>query len=262
MERSAVFLSQALVLSGAAISDPSSPQFRAMEWILSKDGRFLCPSDDKFVQRYVLATLFYSTNGEAWTSGDHGFLSGVSECSWKGIKCDDSGSVSKMNLDKSNLHGILPKELGHLSNLIDLDMDKNALTGTIPSSLGQLSGLVFLDLDENQFVGTIPEEIYDLTLLRALDLDRNKLTGTISTRIGQLTNLFIVQYDGNPITGTLPTETGLLTSLGYFTVQVTNLTGTIPQELCGLSEKVQIAADCDRCTAVDCCDFCVPSNNA
>ena len=42
----------------------SSPQFRAFEWIYNNNASGL--SDRRLVQRWVLASFYYSTQGDGW----------------------------------------------------------------------------------------------------------------------------------------------------------------------------------------------------
>lgn len=254
----------------AGVSDPSlfsntnSSEYKAFDWLVSKDGRFLCPIDNTLVQRYVLALLYYETNGDNWWNctqneatdcGEFPFLSPASECNWGGIDCDHSNSVSRITMSNNNMKGSIPKEIGSLIHLYELNLEQNDLTGSIPDSMAKLTSLLYIDLDKNNLVGTIPEGVYDLLLLQALDLDTNKLTGTISTRIGQLTDLYIVQYDNNVMTGTIPTEIGELTNLGYLTIVGNSFSAGIPQEIC--DTQVLVYASCERCTIDGCCVDCL-----
>jgi Leucine rich repeat len=243
---------------------------KALLWLLQEDEAHLCPSDapSVFTQRYVLALLYFATNGNEWSNctraevstftpclgGASRFLSPQSECTWGGCKCDSAGNILSINIDNNNLRGSIPKEIGALDSINELDFEHNFLTGTIPESIGKLSQLLYLDLDENHLTGTIPEGIYSLSLLRALDLDTNILTGTISTKIGQLENLYIAQYDNNHMVGTIPSEAGLLDQLGYLTIVGNNFTGSVPNSLCNSVAKVY--ANCEHCMGEGCCEEC------
>ena len=273
------------------MGDSSTPQSRAIEWLINNDSLQLCPGDATFVQRYSLAVLYYATNGDSWqrcsqnestACGGARFLSGVSECQWTGVSCDNAGDIAQLNIgtffsfsltmclcvydsltlfsllraDDNNLAGALPMEIGSLSRLFELDFDSNALTGTIPSELGQLSVLVYLDLDENRLSGTIPQSLYGLSLLRSFDLDTNRLVGTISTEIGMLTDLYIAQLDNNLLTGTIPTEIAQLTALEFFTILGNFFDGPIPAEVCD-STIIKVYANCEQCTIDSCCEQCV-----
>jgi len=263
--RSVALKMEALQLSSEKdLLNKDSAQSKAIEWIILNDDFFLCPNDPSFAQRYFLALLYFSTNGNDWNScaahensscSGNRFLSSTSECSWTGCECDRNDQLTRINLDSNNLRGQIPNEIGALSHLFELDLDSNHLTGEIPTSVGQLSMLTFLDFDENKLTGKIPEEIYNLSLLRSLDLDTNQLTGTISTRIGLLPNLFIVQFDDNQMTGMIPTEAGKLNNLDYLTLHRNSFDGSIPEALCNTTAK--IFANCNLCAIEGCCRDCL-----
>lgn len=84
------------------------PQGLATRWIIDNDNYKLCPNDTKFIQRWTLAVMYYSTGGDNWLQcsdpkinstdncgteipfvGDKRFLSSVNECEWAGISCID-----------------------------------------------------------------------------------------------------------------------------------------------------------------------------
>ena len=66
---------------------PMTPQRKALNWLAFEDGMRLTPDNDhwikKIVQRYALATFYFSTNGQTWDNSYH-FLTGIDECSWNG----------------------------------------------------------------------------------------------------------------------------------------------------------------------------------
>ena len=95
-----------------------TPQNRALTWIA--DGDILrrpipIGLDDAYLfdQRYVLAVLYYSLNGDGWDFPT-GFLAEVSECDWNfglastdeggaprlGVHCNTNGQVSKLLMGK------------------------------------------------------------------------------------------------------------------------------------------------------------------
>jgi hypothetical protein len=96
------------------LSDLSTPQGKAIEWLINEDGAYLCPNATKLIQRYVLAVMYYSTGGENWmkcsassiASDNCGgeepfvnrtrFLSNDNECSWAGIRCSESLCVTQI----------------------------------------------------------------------------------------------------------------------------------------------------------------------
>lgn len=86
------------IYSGGEV-DSGTPQGQAYRWILAEDDRVLCPLDTTLEQRYILAVLYYSTNGKEWT--DNGkWLSETSECSWLGVSCNFRGEIDTIELRK------------------------------------------------------------------------------------------------------------------------------------------------------------------
>jgi hypothetical protein len=109
---------------GAALQTPYTPQNKALNWLrdTSNLDSFL---DEKKIQRYILATLYYSTNGDGWTRND-GWLSDDDECTWyikaKEPICSSAGAASRLVFQDSlteignNLVGSLPAEIAFLSS--------------------------------------------------------------------------------------------------------------------------------------------------
>lgn len=99
------------------VDDVNTPQGSATDWLLNDDGLRLCPNEEKILQRWVLAVIYFSTNGDAWfrCSGNQAaqdlcgfeepfpgrqrFLSAVNECEWAGISCID-GCVTEIEFGK------------------------------------------------------------------------------------------------------------------------------------------------------------------
>ena len=109
------------ISSPALLSDPTTPQGRAFRWLVDEDAFYVCPSDNTcdVVQRFVLAVVYYSTNGEAWfqcssnraasddcgndfpfDQGQSRFLAPVSECNWAGIRCSGDLCVTDIEFGK------------------------------------------------------------------------------------------------------------------------------------------------------------------
>lgn len=76
-----------------ALEQSTSPQGMAVEWLAGRDGQNLAvPEGDlsssegyALLERYVLAILYYSTNGPQWRSRT-GFLSDNDVCTWAGLR--------------------------------------------------------------------------------------------------------------------------------------------------------------------------------
>lgn len=92
--------------SNALFSEESTPQAKALNWIVDEDPAALSldtATADVIRERFAVACLYFATNGAEWTS-DLGFLSADSICNWNdgeslGIFCDESSqSPLEMNI--------------------------------------------------------------------------------------------------------------------------------------------------------------------
>jgi hypothetical protein len=179
---------------GAAIVNQSTPQYQAAKW-LSNNMNIDNYTDKQKIQRYVLAILYFSTNGDNWTANT-GWMNDDDECEtwWQSrgsnLSCTSEGEVNSIILEKNDLMGTIPLELAFLS-----------------------SSLEMVHLRDNEMAGTVPAELAHLTLLKQLDLDANNLSGSIITELGQLTKLYWLGMTENEISGTIPTEIFRLTDL-------------------------------------------------
>ncbi|GKY97954.1 hypothetical protein MPSEU_000753400 [Mayamaea pseudoterrestris] len=195
---------------GAALRNESSPQYEAYRWLSGNDN-VNTYSEDRLLQRYSLATLYYSTDGPNWTQVDS-WLSNSNECSWfvqTTTPCGPANDLTKLELYYNDLGGQLPLEIALLSNLVKIDLSggpSRSLSGTIPPSLGALTLLKELKLQNNDLAGPLPTELGELTELIALDLSYNRLSGTIMTELGNLKRLEKLRLSANGLTGSIPVE--------------------------------------------------------
>ena len=98
---------------------------------------------------------------------------------WDGITLGGTpGRVSKVKLQKRELTGRIPAEIGRLDALEELWLYNNELTGTIPPELGALNSLRWLFVSTNKLSGQIPETLNSLSLDR-LWLHKNSFTGCV-----------------------------------------------------------------------------------
>ena len=129
--------------------------------------------------RAILAAFYNATNGNDWTDNTN-WLSDAPIDQWYGVAIDASGRVQSLRLRGNGLSGMIPEELGRLSNLRQLSLSDNRLTGEIPAELGGLPRLASLELSNNRLSGQIPRELAGLSgSLTGLDLQGNQLTGCI-----------------------------------------------------------------------------------
>ena len=104
-----------------SLSNEESPQYQTALWMALEDPLDLAvpttttgepgssPDDEDYLQRYVLALLYFATGGPQWT-WQHGFLTGVPACEWTtealtsnlaqsvGVVCNKDGQVVEIDL--------------------------------------------------------------------------------------------------------------------------------------------------------------------
>lgn len=138
-----------------ALADASSPQRAAFEWLKSPSNAQVT-SDQRLLQRYALASLFYVTGGTSWRS-TASWLSEADECLWyttaeTGMLCDSDGNLLEINLRNNNLQGSLPMELLLLANTLGKKhygsdtVARNRFCFDATTFLDDLSRIVYRDI--------------------------------------------------------------------------------------------------------------------
>jgi Leucine-rich repeat (LRR) protein len=216
-----------------------SPQSQAINWLFTESD-FLGYPQEKRVQRYVLATLYYATAGESWAKSEK-WLSQADECTWywsgqpESQVCDDNLNLLNLVLPGNTLVGTLPDEVSLLTTIKQIDLSQNSINSSLDASFGALTNIETLHLSTNQFQGQMPGEIGRLSSLVELLLHDNRFTGSLPSELGLLTSLTALHVDSN---------NGLLAE-------------TIPEEICsltidhGLSPQA-LVVDCDVISC-NCC---------
>ena len=183
---------------------------------------------ERFLQRYILAVLYYSLGGSEWTY-DLQFLTGTHECSWfraeedangkeyaVGVTCNSKLLVKDIFIVNNNLNGTIPSELQFLQHLEILSMRHNDITGSIPTELSHLSRtLQYLDLSKNSLGGTLSPSIGHLKQLKVLGLAENGMDGTLPSQLSDLTHLLTLDVSSNGFSGNIQYTIGSLVNLKY-----------------------------------------------
>jgi len=197
--------------------------FDLSEWmdvaVEEKGGSVLPPEEEeRLIQRYTLAVLYYSTVGELNDAGkpvigwmdDANFVTDSHECEWSssdtpglGVTCDDDQRVSVIDLNNNSLSGVLPpRELHGLTYLTKLDLSHNLnIKGPLPKTLGRLSNLQLLLLGHNSLTGTIPAEYGSLVKLKEFSLVGNGLSGSVPSEVSNMKSLTNIWLNQNQLTG-------------------------------------------------------------
>jgi hypothetical protein len=221
----------------SALQDPSSPQGKALKWLESSINNGVY-TEQRFLQRYVLSTVYYSTNGNDWINNT-AWLSELDECSWMSTAqfvCDDSGRYIELDLQENNLVGTLPPELVTLSDsLRAINLRKNKLFGELPAPMiSDLANLEVLDLSSNRFSGALSPQLFDAIKLTRLSLFENSLSSFIPAELGLLRELNVLDLGSNRLTSSIPSTIDKLSKLVGLSVFDNMLTGTVPSVLANL----------------------------
>ncbi|KAG5628560.1 hypothetical protein H5410_000277 [Solanum commersonii] len=119
------------------------------------------------------------------------------------IPLNFSSYLTNLQLLYTELHGVLPERVFHLSNLEYLDLSKSPqLTVTFPTTKWNSSAsLMRLYLNSVNFTGSIPESFSHLTSLLNLDMGYSNLSGTIPKPLWNLTNIESLNLGDNHLEG-------------------------------------------------------------
>ena len=199
-------------LTDGPTTTPVTPQQKANEW-MQADPNLSTYSSTKRMQRYAMATLYYSTTevSNYWFHSQDWLSYETDECDWftnsSEYPCNSiTGALEVLDLSENDLSGPLTGELGLLRDLKQMFLPYNFLTGTLPTEIGSLPHLVDLDLRATDLQGTLPSEIGLLTALESLSLQFNWMEGALPSELGLLTNAFALELFGNNFEGPFPSE--------------------------------------------------------
>ena len=218
---------QGLHYGGTTLCTPSDEAFR--EWLAaipSREGEELACNEE----RADLALLYEAMGGPEWLNSAN-WLTDAPLRAWHGIRTDESGRVSVIDLKDNRLSGPIPSRLGRFPRLTFLALNGNRLSGPIPPELGALSQLAWLDLSGNDLGGGIPAEIGKLDRLNGLLLGGNQLGGTIPSELGALFRLGWLDLRNSFLEGRIPAELGALTELRELRLSGNRLEGPVPAAL-------------------------------
>ena len=242
------WLSEVSPMSIAALTDPSTAQFQAVEW-LAGDPLWKNYTEPQLVQRWALATFYYSMEDVPTRLSRRWMDYQVDECNWLGLTCNDDGTLFSMDLTiaDSTIEGTIPPEFALLSSGLEaIYLGGNDFTGSIPAELGMLTELRVFDIDGNEFDGSIPSELGMWSNLELFDVRMNNLNGTLPVELGEWTNLVSFDIVDNDFSGSIPAEYGNWTQLSlYLAWQNPRVLGPVPDEICAIPSTPRVTVDCD-----------------
>ncbi|XVF65716.1 hypothetical protein PTKIN_Ptkin09bG0272100 [Pterospermum kingtungense] len=122
--------------------------------------------------------------------------------------------LSGIDLSCNQLTGIIPSELGNLSEIHALNLSHNNLTGPIPSTFSKLKQIESLDLSFNNLNGRIPPQLTELNSLEVFTVAHNNLSGPLPDMKAQFGTFDESSYEGNPFLCGPPLEKNCVTESG------------------------------------------------
>ncbi|KAK9003524.1 hypothetical protein V6N11_061083 [Hibiscus sabdariffa] len=108
-------------------------------------------------------------------------------------------NMTGIDLSCNKLTGLIPPELGNLSQIHSLNLSHNNLIGVIPSSFSKLKQIESLDLSFNNLSGEIPNQLVELNSLEVFNVAYNNLSGIILEPKAQFGTFDERSYEGNPL---------------------------------------------------------------
>lgn len=209
----------------------------------------------------ILMDFYQALDGNNWTHKDNwGSDKPVSE--WYGVTTNGAGLVSKLDLEKNGLSGVIPASFSGLSCLEWLNLSINSVTGVadgflpmpslrglgmrenplkeIPVVILQGGLLHSLDLSssDNGEIGeakpnnpsytVIPKELYEISTLESLSLGHPDISMPIPEDIGKLKNLHNLHLVG--FSGSIP-ESFYDLDIEQFYVRSDKLDGSISSRI-------------------------------
>jgi len=219
-----------------------TPQSKALEWSKNDMKIYNVGVKSRVAQRYVLATLYYATNGTAWKTNTN--WGDGHECEWHGVGCEngenDAVSVTYLDLNSNHLVGSIPQEIGYINSLEQIHLWGNNLASSIPSTISKLGKLHTLYLDKNYLSGELSDVFDQLKSLKHLDVSENRFRGHIPHGLGSLTNLRDLRLSNNLLTGTLPVSLISLSNLQTLLLDSNSLSGSLPNLLGEMKSLITI----------------------
>ena len=189
-------------------------------------------------QRYALAVVYYASKGAQWDINTN-WMTPKHECSWYGVTCNAFRKIVELDLGYIELEGELrfvdfgcPLVFKATWNLylclsicIALPL---ILEGLIPRELGLLDGITDLDLHGNDLQGVLPHRILvGMNKIQYLRLQMNGLFGSIHKEMTRMKHLKELYLFGNFFAGSIPKQLSKLKQVEVIDLYANQLTGTV-----------------------------------
>ncbi|KAA8521759.1 hypothetical protein F0562_012432 [Nyssa sinensis] len=98
---------------------------------------------------------------------------------WRSLDDPLERTIAGIDLNRGDIAGYLPDELGLLYDIAVFHINSNRFCGTVPRSFLNLKLLFELDLSNNRFAGKFPQVVLQLPKLKYLDIRYNEFEGKL-----------------------------------------------------------------------------------
>ena len=251
--------------SGTQLCVPADAAFRA--WLAGIQHHEGTGEECVQTERDILEAFYHATSGGGWDENDN-WLTDAPLDEWHGVRTDEDGNVTGLDLYDNLLVGRIPPEFGQLAHLERLQLARNFLLdgplppeffdlarlrtlslwstdigGPLSPEIGRLADLQHLNMSFAGVTGPLPPELGNLTNLESLEMGSNYMSGPIPPELGKLTNLWFLNLYYNELEGQIPPELGRLSSLSELYLGRNHLVGEIPAELGDLENLTRLYLD-------------------
>mmetsp|Transcript_28953 Transcript_28953/g.48193 ORF Transcript_28953/g.48193 Transcript_28953/m.48193 type:complete len:468 (+) Transcript_28953:205-1608(+) len=256
----AYYILETKVQNASALLDPDTPEGQAFLIVGTDEKISYDTAEDSaealdMIQRYALLSMYFGTDGGAWTNNEGWSATRGDACSpWHGISCQDS-IVTAIDLDENNVHGQIPEDFCLLTRVRSLVLSGNTQL-QLPYCISELPSLEQLDLKGNGYSGRLPDAYHSMTSLKQLSLADNDFTGSLVELFPEPSNgrvvfpsLTTLDLANNDLSGEIP-ENALRRLRDLVSLKLSgnpNLTGSLNEACKGSLTYAEV-----DCTNVSC----------
>jgi len=171
----------------------TDPQFTLLSRPIVLRVNTACEEQDK----EAITALYNNTNGAIWTRPWN--LNDATN-NLEGVTVDEAtGCIVKLEIDNQALDGIIPNDIGNISNLQRLLFTRSPdLVGTVPNGVNLLANLEELVISSTGINNIEAETLLPLNALKTLRLKDNRLNELPD--LSAMVNLEIFEVDYNQLT--------------------------------------------------------------
>ncbi|KAK2432766.1 receptor protein [Trifolium repens] len=135
-----------------------------------------------------------------------------------------NGSIHTLLVAFTSFSGVIPRTIGNMRNLFELDLYHCHFYGTLPNSMSNLTHLILLQLSYNYLSGTIPAFLFSLQSLEEIVLSFNQFSifdeSILNVSSSALKMLYV---NNNNISGCFPMLISQLHSLTFLDISSNRL---------------------------------------